>query len=213
MDQVICFRTEKGQDAISSAGYCYRVDRPSADGDLFWRCLKMRCPGRLHTQSDVNFSDPMRHGRDHSYPPNAEDGMIRKAVSRMRGHFAMENISIPWIYQEGANRLSSSETASAMLPVIVSDFESGLDLIPVVRGEFPQAHHQGCYFQFTQAIWRRVQQLGLAQQYIENQLVRVTVRRLMVLGFLPVADVGLGLELIRVSLIGQEAANMGALLD
>ena len=32
--------------------------------------------------------------------------------------------------------------------VIMSDFESGM--IAAVRDEFPNAHHQGCYFHFTQ---------------------------------------------------------------
>jgi MULE transposase domain len=31
---------------------------------------------------------------------------------------------------------------------IISDFESGL--IPAVRDEFPNAHHQGCHFHYTQ---------------------------------------------------------------
>ncbi|KAL3678244.1 hypothetical protein R1sor_021200 [Riccia sorocarpa] len=120
----------------------------------------------------------------------------------MRVRAATENLPIPQIYQEEANRLSSSTTASAMLPVkervayislfctlkdhaiargrqfspqlILSDFESGL--IPTVRAEFLDVHHQGCYFHFTQAIWRKVQELGLARHYMEDQLVRVTVQ-------------------------------------
>ncbi|KAL2642748.1 hypothetical protein R1flu_010335 [Riccia fluitans] len=95
--------------------------------------------------------------------------------------------------------------------LILSDFESGL--IPAIQAEFPEAHHQGCYFHFTQAIWKTVQHLGLAQHYTEDRFVQVTIRRLMALGFLPIEDVRFGLELIRVSLMEQEFVDMGHLLE
>ena len=47
--------------------------------------------------------------------------------------------------------------------VIISDFESGL--IDAVRNQFPGATHTGCHFHFTQAVWRKVQHLGLVTAY------------------------------------------------
>ena len=67
--------------------------------------------------------------------------------------------------------------------IITSDFESGL--ISAVRDEFPNARHQGCYFHFTQAIWRKVQKLGLSTLYIEDEDIRMPVRQLMAFGFAP----------------------------
>jgi hypothetical protein len=66
---------------------------------------------------------------------------------------------------------------------IMSDFETGL--IAAVATEFPNTHHQGCYFHFTQAIWRHMQSLGLTALYIGNDAVKAHIRRLMALGFAP----------------------------
>ncbi|KAL3688401.1 hypothetical protein R1sor_014710 [Riccia sorocarpa] len=118
MDQIFRFKTSRGRDAISFNGYSYRLDRRSASGDLFWRCLKEGCRGRL--QTDVEMSQPVVRGADHSHPSSVEDDMIRVAYTRMRERAAYETTPIPLIYQDEANRLASSEAASAMLPVLQS---------------------------------------------------------------------------------------------
>lgn len=43
--------------------------------------------------------------------------------------------------------------------MIMSDFETGL--IPAVRQEFPDCKHRGCYFHFSQALYRFIQNSGL----------------------------------------------------
>lgn len=43
----------------------------------------------------------------------------------------------------------------------------------------------GCYVQFTQAIYRQIQQLGLTGAYGNNEFVRMTCRKLMALALLP----------------------------
>ena len=43
----------------------------------------------------------------------------------------------------------------------------------------------GCYFHFSQALWKRVQRVGLAGAYRRNPLVRRFVQKTMALGFLP----------------------------
>ncbi|KAL3685281.1 hypothetical protein R1sor_003303 [Riccia sorocarpa] len=94
---------------------------------------------------------------------------------------------------------------------ILSDFESGL--IPAIRDEFPHVHHQGCYFHLIQALWRKVQQLGMVQYYTHNNPVKDAVRRVMALGFLPIEEVHLGLELIRLSLTDLDRMIMGDFLE
>ena len=47
--------------------------------------------------------------------------------------------------------------------MVMSDFE--LALIQVVELHFPNAQHRECYFHFMQAIWRKVQSLGLQEEY------------------------------------------------
>jgi hypothetical protein len=87
------------------------------------------------------------------------------------------------ILKREASRLGLSLNPSAIL----SDFESGL--IPAVQLAFPQTRHRGCHFHFCQAIYRNVQRLGLVPAYDSQPNVRVQVRQLMALAFLPVAIV------------------------
>ena len=67
-------------------------------------------------------------------------------------------------------------------PTLMLDFESGV--LPTLRQHFPNATVKGCNFHFTQAIWRRVQLLGLVTHY-EDSVVRRIVRSLMGLAFVP----------------------------
>ena len=55
-----------------------------------------------------------------------------------------------------------------------------------VETEFPRARISGCYFHFTQSLWRHVQQLGLASLYRQNTELKKLIRLVMALGFLPV---------------------------
>uniref|UniRef100_A0AAV2J3Z3 MULE transposase domain-containing protein n=1 Tax=Knipowitschia caucasica TaxID=637954 RepID=A0AAV2J3Z3_KNICA len=66
---------------------------------------------------------------------------------------------------------------------VVCDFE--MALITALQSELPQVSIQGCYFHFTQSLWRRVQELGLVRAYRENLRLRKCIRKLMALGYLP----------------------------
>ncbi|XP_041369639.1 uncharacterized protein LOC121383615 [Gigantopelta aegis] len=59
---------------------------------------------------------------------------------------------------------------------------------PVVR-EFPNAEVKGCYFHYCQALWRKVQNLGLAVQYKEDPPVQQWIRRAARLALLPLNEV------------------------
>lgn len=60
--------------------------------------------------------------------------------------------------------LIMQKTGMALSPaIIMSDFESGLQ--PAVREEFPQTSHKGCFFHYTQAIYRFVQTSHLIQYF------------------------------------------------
>ncbi|CAF4501536.1 unnamed protein product [Rotaria socialis] len=62
---------------------------------------------------------------------------------------------------------------------ILSDFESGL--ISAIANEFSAAVHNGCFFHYTQAIFRRIQALGLTTLYFQNSEIRSCCRKLMAL--------------------------------
>ncbi|XP_046546596.1 uncharacterized protein LOC124256665 [Haliotis rubra] len=67
------------------------------------------------------------------------------------------------------------------------DFEQAA--IRAIETEFPAAKVRGCYSHFSQAIWRKVQDLGLAVQYQGDPDVRLWVRRASSLALLPEGDV------------------------
>ncbi|CAF0911499.1 unnamed protein product, partial [Rotaria sordida] len=69
---------------------------------------------------------------------------------------------------------------------IMSDFETSL--IPAVSAEFPESAHKGCYFHFNQCMYRRIQLLGLATAYSQDESVRSCCRKLMALPLLPIQE-------------------------
>ncbi|XP_067671655.1 uncharacterized protein [Haliotis asinina] len=54
---------------------------------------------------------------------------------------------------------------------------------------FPQAEWKGCFFHYTQCIWRKAQQHQLQKAYSENDEIRKFIRRCAVLPLLPVHEV------------------------
>lgn len=73
--------------------------------------------------------------------------------------------------------------------VILSDFESGL--IEAVRSQFPGAKHAGCHFHYTQAVWRKVQHLGLVTAYNNSQQPEIAefIQLCMALAFIPEVEI------------------------
>lgn len=69
---------------------------------------------------------------------------------------------------------------------IQTDFE--MAAICAIRISFPLADIRGCFFHYTQAIWRKVQTLGLAGAYRESPEVKTFVRRLAVLPLVPLQE-------------------------
>ncbi|CAF3852425.1 unnamed protein product [Rotaria sp. Silwood1] len=71
---------------------------------------------------------------------------------------------------------------------ILSDFEKAL------LKAFPQATHHACYFHFCQAVYRKIQNLGLATYYRDDEHIRDTCRQLMSLALLPCREVEFAFE-------------------
>ncbi|XP_064461992.1 uncharacterized protein LOC135372269 [Ornithodoros turicata] len=71
--------------------------------------------------------------------------------------------------------------------VVRTDFE--VALIQALLYTFPRATHRGCHFRFGQAIWRKVQVLGLSTAYSDDPSVKAFVRKSVSLAFVPVSFV------------------------
>ncbi|CAF1581636.1 unnamed protein product, partial [Didymodactylos carnosus] len=70
---------------------------------------------------------------------------------------------------------------------IITDFETSL--IPTISSKFPETLHKGCYFHHNQAIYRRIQKLGLSTAYSEDEEIRSCCRKLMAIALLPLHEV------------------------
>ena len=96
---------------------------------------------------------------------------------------------------------------------ILTDFETGT--IKSIKETLPHVIHQGrkkrniikdtnypplslfgCLFHFGQSVWRHVQNKRLSNKYQEDETIRLNVKKLIALAFLPLSDVVTGFDLV-----------------
>jgi len=79
---------------------------------------------------------------------------------------------------------------------IICDFESAvINAVAAVLG--PHVTVQGCFYHLCQSTWRKLQDLGLATEYKNNEILRHFCGMLDGLALLPIADVAAGMEFLR----------------
>ena len=100
-------------------------------------------------------------------------------------HVLMENKTIGAYRQvlQQITRLARQARQAWAPDRVVTDYE--LALQTAVQTELPAATLSGCYFHFTQAIWRRIQEIGLSVPYRHNKRLREVLQKVMALGYLP----------------------------
>ena len=76
-----------------------------------------------------------------------------------------------------------SQSNALEIQSVVMDFENAT--WNAFRDIFPEADRKGCHFHWTQALWRKIQALGLVVAYNTNAQVQKCIRRLMCLPLLP----------------------------
>lgn len=89
-------------------------------------------------------------------------------------------------YSKILNRLLGLKPGLNPLSFIV-DFE--LAVIRALEESFPDIDIHGCFFHFTECIWRCVQSNGLQIKYASDEEFSLEVRKLIALAFVPVEDV------------------------
>lgn len=70
---------------------------------------------------------------------------------------------------------------------IMVDFEKAI--LNSCETVFPGARLVGCFFHLGQCLWRKVQECHLAETYRDDENVRMHIKMLLALSFVPVADV------------------------
>lgn len=79
---------------------------------------------------------------------------------------------------------------------IMTDFEKAS--INAFAAVFPTAERHGCYFHFSQCIWRQIQQMPeVLRSYIENTTFALHIRFLAALAFIPEPDIEEAFEAIQ----------------
>ena len=63
-----------------------------------------------------------------------------------------------------------------------------------IETELPRAQLQTCYFHFTQSLWRKVQDLGLAHDYRHSRRLAQLIRKVMATGYLPLAVLAMNFD-------------------
>ena len=82
---------------------------------------------------------------------------------------------------------NNSVPQSAML-----DFEQGM--MSALRQQYPLVPQKDCLFHLSKSIFRKVQELGLSQRYINDQEFRTNIRMIAAPSFVPIQDTIEGFE-------------------
>ena len=69
---------------------------------------------------------------------------------------------------------------------IMVDFEQAM--IGATRNVYPLVPQKGCLFHLSKNIYRKVQDLGLSQLYLDDEQFRTNIRMIAALSFLPIED-------------------------
>lgn len=77
-----------------------------------------------------------------------------------------------------------------------------------IKKEFLSTEIHGCFFHFSQAVWRKIQNYGLTTIYIEDVNFALQVRKLISLAFIPIDKVVNYFEVLLESDFYMENENM-----
>ena len=121
------------------------------------------------------------------------------------GHNGVESASclgIPWVKKNEAIYhcffwlLSNKCTEILNIPLvpefIVTDYDSGVIL--AVRTVFFGSEQVGCWFHYSQCIYRKIQDIGLSREYSSNEIIQTVSRKLFSLPFLPPNEIVWGFQ-------------------
>ena len=91
------------------------------------------------------------------------------------------------LFEQLKNAVLTTTGADLDPPTIQTDFE--LPAIQAIETAFPNTNLRGCLFHYSQCILRKIQTIGLVQQYREDPAVQVVARRAACVPLLPLHQV------------------------
>lgn len=73
---------------------------------------------------------------------------------------------------------------------ITIDFETAT--IQAIKDVFPNTQISGCNYHFNQSLWRKVQDIGLVEEYRDNEEIRLNIRMCSALSLIPLQNIDEG---------------------
>ena len=91
-----------------------------------------------------------------------------------------------WLFEILKRRLA--ELDLVLEPdTVISDFEKAI--VATIRAHLPTSTHHGCLFHYSQAVWKNVMSKGLSDLYYRDPVVKVWIRKILALPFLPAQEI------------------------
>ncbi|CAG8559248.1 10972_t:CDS:2 [Dentiscutata heterogama] len=85
------------------------------------------------------------------------------------------------------NEIAEENNIALSPSIIITDFERAS--INASRNEFPDTTNKCCFFHLGQSGWRKIQKVGLANQYGDDDNLSLRLRQLFALAFLPANEI------------------------
>ncbi|XP_014297673.1 uncharacterized protein LOC106693620 [Microplitis demolitor] len=91
------------------------------------------------------------------------------------------------VYQQILEKIKELLPDNIKLCRMLTDYE--LSFVNAFKNVFIDVHISGCFFHYTQCVWRNVQAKGLHELYDKNIRIAENIRMLMAIAFVPTNDV------------------------
>lgn len=200
-------------NVAKNANYLRRLNRPKDPHSLEFEIEDLKIPAEfLKADVRINSSRHLIFASNHminilskaknwfvdsTFKITANPGMpfnqlfsIHAFIASQKDSFAKQ-VPLAFVLMSGRNAADYTAVleniisllGNAMVSSVTMDFEAAMWV--AFKRVLPHVTRHGCLFHWNQAIYRHIQQLGLAVDYVSNETVRNFCRNLMALPFLP----------------------------
>jgi hypothetical protein len=116
--------------------------------------------------------------------------------SFLKSDDCVKQVPLCYVFMTGKRKRHYKKVLSAVIEIlpahlqvekVVLEIESAM--WKALEAVLPNVKHQGCSFHWTQAVWRKLQEIGLQKAYTDNDDVHKFCKRVMALPFLPANEI------------------------